>query len=201
MLFQVFPEDWLPTVLIRTWHNLKQALLKVVLQQITVGGMRRHSPVRVLGGARREGSQGCLDQGCESQPCLVGVRGAVEDGWRKRYSEFILDYLGTCSHSLVSSWIFSLGLPMNLPDLQRYFLFLLSTHHYQHPVLISAQQMAKARTEGKKEGKGLKEEKGERGSWAANGQEKEEEETQDHRSRRRWEWSVLQGQEVFLTRI
>lgn len=72
---------------------------------------------------------------------------------------------------------------MNLPDLQRYFLLLLCTHHHQHQGLISAQQMVKARTEGKKEGKGLKEEKRGRGSWSGRGGEKEEEETQDHSPR------------------
>lgn len=41
--------------------------------------------------------------GCESQPCEVGVRRMGRDGRRRRYNEFILDYLGTCSYSQVSS--------------------------------------------------------------------------------------------------
>lgn len=37
MFFQIFPQDWLLTVLVRTLHSLKGAVLEVVLQRKKTG--------------------------------------------------------------------------------------------------------------------------------------------------------------------
>lgn len=61
MLFQIFAKDWLLTVFIRALHRLEQAMLKVVLRQVTTGqwdtrsGARgRGAGCKAWGGRRRE---------------------------------------------------------------------------------------------------------------------------------------------------
>ena len=81
MLFQIFAKDWLLTVFIRALHRLEQAMLKVVLQQVTTGqwdtwsrALGRGTGCKAWGGWRQEdpgaaGGQAGMVGGGRTAPC------------------------------------------------------------------------------------------------------------------------------------